>query len=129
MTSDRRYLLDTSIFVGLEQERIASVPADAPMAVSVVTLAELHLGVLSAADLTTRSQRLLTLAQARSFESLGIDDDVAERWAGLVAFAKERGRTLKVHDAWIAAIAAANEAVVLTQDADFDGLPIEVQRL
>ncbi len=123
------YLADTSILVGLEQERIDRLPVDRPVALSVVTLAELHLGVLSAADVDTRRRRLLTLAHAQSFDCLGIDTAVAERWAGLIAHAKAAGRRLKVNDAWIAAIAAEHGATVLTQDSDFDGLPVDVLKV
>jgi predicted nucleic acid-binding protein len=123
------YVADTSILVGLEQERITHLPDNAPVALSVVTLAELHLGVLNASDGATRRRRLITLAQAQTFECLTIDRSVAERWAGFVAHARESGRRLKVNDAWIAAIAAEHQATVLTQDGDFDELPVDVVRV
>ena len=115
--------------IGIEQGRLAALPGDRPIALCVVTLAELHLGVINAADTEARRRRLLTLLQAQSYECLGIDVDVAERWAGLVAFARTHGKRLTVNDAWIAAIAAANGATVLTQDDDFDGLPVDVLKV
>lgn len=123
------YVADTSVFVGLEQERIASLPGDRPIATTVVTLAELQLGVLHATDVGTRSQRLATLQGVRELACLGIDERVAEQWATLVAHARAMGSRPKVNDAWIAAIALAHGAAVLTQDADFEGLPVEVVRL
>lgn len=123
------YVLDTSVFVGLEHDRLREIPADRPMATTVVTLAELQLGVLHARDVATRAQRLATLQAVRELTCLAIDERVAEHWATLVAHARAAGRRPKVNDTWIAAIALANDAVVLTQDADFEDLPIEVVRL
>lgn len=129
MPATGAYIADTSVFVGLEQERFASLPADRPIATTVITLAELQLGVLNAADVERRAQRLATLQGVRELACLGIDERVAEQWANLVAHARAAGRRPKVNDAWIAAIALVHDAAVLTQDADFDGLPVEVVRL
>lgn len=123
------YVLDTSFFVGQEQRRFSDVELDGVAAVTVVTLAELHYGVLAATDSKTRSERLLTLVQAQSFEALPANLAAAERFAGLVATSRERGRKLRVQDAWIAAIAAANGGTIVTQDSDFDGLPVDVLKV
>ena len=125
------FLLDTSFFVGREQGRITGQDIDVAGsgAVAVVTLAELHLGVLMAKDATSRAQRLFTLVQAQAFQALPADANAAERFAGLVAYSREQGRSLKVQDAWIAAIAAANGATIVTQDNDFDGLPVDVLKV
>src|SRR5262245_61959534 len=96
------YLADTSVMIGIEQGRLARLPDDRPIALSVITLAELHLGVINAADQGARRQRLRTLLQAQAYECLGIDVEVAERWAGLVAYARTHGKRLPVNDAWIA---------------------------
>ncbi|HEY4894549.1 MAG TPA: hypothetical protein VII01_00535, partial [Solirubrobacteraceae bacterium] len=60
--SQRRALLDTSVLIAQESGRrldVDSVPDE--IAVSVVTLAELHAGVLAATDTTTRARRLATV--------------------------------------------------------------------
>jgi len=118
---------DTSVFVGVEQRRpVGPLPPGYEVVVTVVTLAELHLGVLNAPDPAIEAQRLLTFLSAWSMRTLDIDRDVAEHFAGLVRHARLGRRSIGVQDAWIAAIAVANGAAVATQDDDFDHLPVEV---
>lgn len=90
------------------------------LAVSVVTAAELELGVLRAEDTVTRGRRLATLTRVRAtYELLPITAAIASRFAEIAAHELERERKLRRHDAWIAAIALHHAAVVVTQDSDF----------
>ncbi|MBI4728917.1 MAG: PIN domain-containing protein [Acidobacteria bacterium] len=116
-------LLDTSVFVAREQRRsVGRLPERA--AVSVVTVAELHLGVLLATDVKTRALRTRTLAEVeRAFDPLPIDVRVARRFGEMVAEARRRKRRPKVLDVLIAATAAANELPVYSQDRDFGEIP------
>lgn len=60
--SSRPALLDTSVLIARESGRpldTTLIPGET--AISVVTLAELHAGVLAAADTVTRAIRLATL--------------------------------------------------------------------
>jgi len=91
-------------------------------AVSVVTLAELHAGVLAARDTATRARRLATLDAIAVVEALPVTAEAARHWATLWVRLAEEGRTAKVNDLWIAAIAAANGMDVLSQDTDFDAI-------
>lgn len=113
-------ILDTSIFVALEQGRPLDRPLPDRVSVSVVTLAELELGVLVARDPDTRAQRLATLTRVRE-ETAGLpaDERVASAYARLAAGELEAGRKPRVHDTWIAATALAHGAEVWTQDGDF----------
>lgn len=120
-----RGLLDTSVFIAGEQGRqldAERLPDES--AVSVVTLAELELGVHMAGDEASRAQRLRTLAGVqREFEALPIDAAVASAFAELVASLRRAGkRSLGVQDAWIAATANAHGVPVVSQDDDFDDL-------
>lgn len=121
-----RGLLDTSVLVAREQGRpLGDLPDEA--AISVVTVAELHLGVLLGGDPRVRARRLRTLSQVeRGFDAIPIDDEVARSFGVIVADALRRGRRPKIMDAWIAATAVANALPVFTQDAGFDDLA-EVQ--
>jgi predicted nucleic acid-binding protein len=76
--SVERGLLDTSIFIAREASRpLGALPETG--AISVVTIAELHLGVLMAQDSATRARRLRTLtAVQNAFEPLPIDAQVAQ---------------------------------------------------
>jgi predicted nucleic acid-binding protein len=110
---------DTSIFIAQETGReLGDLPEK--IAVSVVTVAELELGVLRAADPETRARRLSTLSRVQStYPLLPIGPEVASCFARLAAAERSRGRRLRRHDTWIAATAMKHEAAVLTQDSDF----------
>lgn len=125
-----RLVLDTSVFIAREAERpLRDLPDDAELAISVVTLAELRTGVLTASD-DARPTRLATYDAASTFGALPIDRAVADRFADLAHAAIAAGRKPRVQDLWIAATAAVHHAAVATQDGDFDGLPgIEVLRV
>jgi len=113
-------VLDTSVFIAAEHGRRLSRPLPEQVGVSVVTLAELELGVLTARDPDTRSQRLATLTRARELMAgLPADDRVASAYARLAAGALAAGRKARVNDTWIAATALVHGAQVWTQDADF----------
>jgi predicted nucleic acid-binding protein len=115
-----RGLLDTSVFVASESGRrldVDRLPREA--AVSAVTIAELHVGVLAAGDVDTRARRLATLEAVSDVEVLPVDEAVAAAWARLRVHLAEAGRRLNVNDLWIAATALAHGVPVVTQDDDF----------
>lgn len=126
-----RGLLDTSVFTADEEGRPLAVdrlPDEA--AISVVTLAELELGVHIAASEAVRGMRLRTLQATQStYVALPVDAAVASAFAELVATARRAGRRPKVQDAWIAATARAVSVAVYTQDSDFDDLSVDVVRV
>lgn len=116
-------VLDTSVLIARETGRrlnAESIPEQT--AISVVTLAELHAGVLSAVNTTTRARRLATLDAVSVVEPLPVTVEVARHWALLRVRLAEEGRTAKVNDLWIAAVAAANGMDVVSQDGDFDAI-------
>lgn len=91
-------------------------------AFSVVTLAELHAGVLAARDTATRARRLATLDAASVIDALPVTAEVARHWARLRVRLAEEGRATKINDLWIAAIAVANSLDVVSHDGDFDAI-------
>jgi predicted nucleic acid-binding protein len=118
-----RGLLDTSVLVAIESGRPLR-PGAIPetFAISVITKAELRVGVLAADDIETRDRRLMTYELANRILSLPVDEAVCRAWAQMRAYAHASGRKVAINDMWIAATAAANEIPVLTQDGDFDAL-------
>ncbi len=126
-----RGLLDTSVFIAGEEGRpLAGDRLPDEAAISVVTVAELELGVHMAPDEAVRGLRLRTLREVQStYVALPIDVAVASAFAELVATARRAGRRPKVQDAWIAATARAAEVAVFTQDSDFDELAVDVVRV
>lgn len=118
-----RGLLDTSVFIAQESGRQLHrerLPQKA--AISIVTKAELRLGVLAAADVETRDRRLITLDSIAEMAVLPIWGAVERVWAGMRAYLAASGRSVTVNDLWIAATAAAYGMPVLTQDRDFYAL-------
>jgi predicted nucleic acid-binding protein len=113
-------LADTSIFIAREEGRpLGELPER--LAVSVVTLGELELGVLSARDAGTRAQRGDTLALARQSDPIPLTEAAMSAWARLVADCAKAGITkaVKLTDALIAATAIDLGLPVVTQDGDF----------
>ena len=120
---DSRGLLDTSVLIAIERGRPLRTEAmPETTAISVVTKAELRVGIFAAEDLATRDRRLMTFELANRIVSLPIDEAVSRAWAQMRAYVQASGRKVGVNDMWIAATAAANEIPVLTQDGDFDAL-------
>lgn len=116
-------LLDTSVLIAQEGGRLLHrerLPQKA--AISIVTRAELRLGVLAAADVETRDRRLITLDSIAEMTVLPIWGAVERTWAGMRAYLAASGRSVAVNDLWIAATAAAYGMPILTQDRDFYAL-------
>jgi predicted nucleic acid-binding protein len=114
-----RAIADTSVFIARETGRpLGALPDE--VAVSVITAAELELGVLRARDPETRGTRLATLSAVRaSYPLLAVDDATASWFARIADAELSAGRRLRRHDAWIAATAMRHGAAVVTQDDDF----------
>ena len=107
---------------------IAPVPPsfDDEVAISIVTVAELHFGVMVATDQAVRGERLrrLVLLQAE-FDPLPVDGPVAIAYGRLAAAVSETGRQPRARamDLLIAATAMAHGARLVTRNgADLAGL-------
>lgn len=116
-----RGLLDTSVFIARESGRALGELPDR-VAVSVVTLGELELGVLAAADEDVLARRAETLALAREFDPISVSEAVMAEWARLVIGCRRAGvhRMVRLTDALIGATAIVHGLPVVTQDDDFD---------
>jgi predicted nucleic acid-binding protein len=120
-----RAIADTSLFIARETGRpLDPYDEDLEIAVSIVTIAELEMGVLAATAPRIRAARLQTLRDAEQLTALPVDRAVASAFATLAVEMRAAGHgRLGVQDAWIAATAIAHDADLLTQDADFDAVP------
>jgi predicted nucleic acid-binding protein len=122
----RRAILDTSVLITGEDEAAPAPPRGIDeLAVSVVTLAELELGVLRRTiDPDIRARRLATLSYVReTYEALDVDGRVAHQFARIAATLRDTRRAVRVNDAWIAATALAHDAALVTLDRDFEPIP------
>ena len=107
-------LLDTS-FVIAAGDGDAVLPEDA--AISIITLGELHAGVLRASDSAERAARTRRLSSLRSlFVAFPVDEAVAERYGWALARARDERRGTDAADLLIIATAAANDAALVTRD-------------
>lgn len=121
MTDKTAGLLDTSIFIAREVDRpLDDLPER--VAVSVITIGELQLGMLSAGDAATRARRGDTLALAKTADPIPISESVMGAWARLISDCRAAGiqRMVKLTDALIAATAVDLGLRVVTQDDDYD---------
>lgn len=119
----RRVLLDTSILIGADD------PGEVEGAISAATLAELHFGVLVAAEPDERARRSTRLGVIEShFDPIAIDAAVAREWGRLAAAVADRGGKprRRALDLAIAATANVERVPLLTLDVDdfaiLDGL-------
>lgn len=113
-------LLDTSVVIAIAQGEPVAMP-DAS-AVSIVTLCELHHGVLAADD-ARRPARLATLVLAETeFRALALDARAVPHYGRIMSAARREGRRPGMNDVLIAATAAGHGLPVYTRDHDFVGL-------
>ncbi len=116
-----RTVLDTSVLIGPRPDTLGN-----ELAVSAITFAELHFGVLVAHDDAVRAERLRRLAVLeREFDPLPVDATVAAAYGRIAAETARAGRKPRARsmDLLIAATAAANHAALATRNAeDFTGL-------
>ena len=116
-----RAILDTSVVLAHLED-----PLDGELAISAVTLAEMHFGVLIAKEQRVRAerlQRLLTLQ--RTFDALPVDAAVAASYGQIAAAVVDVGRQPRARsmDLLIAATAHAHSARLYTRNiSDFRGL-------
>lgn len=113
-------LLDTSVFIARESGRPLGTMPDR-VAISVITIGELELGVLAAAEPDIKARRADTLALARQSDPIPVSEAVMTAWARIVVDCRRAGvdRTVRLTDALIAATAVAHGLPVVTQDDDF----------
>jgi predicted nucleic acid-binding protein len=116
-----RAILDTSVVIATD-----IAPLEGELAISAITLAELHFGVLVAKQRKVRAERLRRLlVLQRTFDALPVDEAVAASYGQVAAAVVDAGRQPRARsmDLLIAATAHAHSARLYTRNAgDFDGL-------
>jgi predicted nucleic acid-binding protein len=114
-------ILDTSVVIATD-----IAPLEGELAISAITLAELHFGILVTKQRKVRAERLRRLlVLQRTFDALPVDDAVAASYGQVAAAVVDVGRQPRARsmDLLIAATAHAHSARLYTRNAnDFDGL-------
>lgn len=116
-----RAILDTSVLTSSWRP-----PEDDEYAISVVTLAEMHLGVLRAAGTPALADRVRRLSEVEhEFEPIPVEARVARSYAELAAASVKLGPTHRprVFDLIVAATARVEGAKLYTLNpGDYEGL-------
>lgn len=124
VSEPRRALLDTSVVIDFPAAEVAELADE--VAVSAVTIGELHYGVAAAADPVAQMYRRRRVqAILDRFEVLPFDLATAEHYGALAALLREYGRNPRPRrmDLQIAATAAHHGVMLLTRNGgDFTGL-------
>jgi len=119
-----RGLLDTSTVIDLGDLDAETLPAEA--LISAITLAELSVGALVAANSRQRAARQAHLQQAEAdFDPVPFDAACARAFGRVAASLRRSGRKTqaRAYDALIAATAIANDLPVYTRNPDdFTGI-------
>ncbi len=98
-----RALLDTSVLIA------DAPPGDVEAAISAASLAELHFGVLVAAEDDERARRVQRLGVIEAtFDPLPIDAEVSREWGRLAAAVTARGGKARRRSIDLAIAATAN---------------------
>jgi predicted nucleic acid-binding protein len=110
-----RAVLDTSVLIAGSLE---ALPGE--LAISAVSLAEIHFGVLVASDSQRAARLRLLTALERSFDPLPVDDAVATSYGELAAAVVRSGPKPgpRSFDLLIAATAHAHGARLYTRNPD-----------
>ncbi|WP_433802973.1 type II toxin-antitoxin system VapC family toxin [Actinomycetospora sp. CA-084318] len=121
-----RAILDTSVLIGTD---VGELEGD--LAISTVSLAELHYGVLVGRDRAVRGERLRRLTALRAaFDAIPVDDAVATSYGLLASAVAQAGRSPRPRgmDLLIAATAHAHAQRLYTRNAeDLVGLEKELE--
>lgn len=115
-------LYDTSVLVGLEQARVRPDQLLGPGAVSVVTLQELWLGVLSTPAPQQQLRRRTYEQTTALFDLLAVDTEVARTCAEIRADGRARRVRYAPLDSLIGATARVHGLVLVTQDEGMLGM-------
>jgi len=123
-----RAIVDTSVLISDDPELL---PDEA--SISVVSLAELHFGLLLASDPRERARRLRRLGFVEAeFDPIPIDAQIARAWGALASLSVARGLQprRRAMDLLIAATAKALGLPLITLDRDLDPLSdvVDVRR-
>ena len=121
----RAGLLDTSTVILLPRLGDPALLPERPL-ISAITLAELSVGPLIAANDAERAARLAHVQQAEAdFEALPFDSEAARAFGRVAASLRRSGRkpAARAYDAMIAAIALSQDLALYTcNPSDFAGI-------
>jgi len=109
-----KVILDTSVLIARQP-----LPPKVEAAISTLSLTELYLGVLTAADSDTRAFRIAHLGRVEAgFDAHPLDERVARALGQLQATVNNRGgkHRRRTVDLAIAATAIVHEAVLFTRN-------------
>ena len=134
-----RYLLDTNIISNIIKREPSAAPlawmeeqADEDLFIASLTVAEIRRGVLERPSGRKRDQLEAWFSGPEGPQALfagrvlAFDEQASLVWARLMAQGTRKGRPRSALDTIIAAVAEANDCVVVTDnEKDFEGIEIQ----
>ncbi|GAA5145629.1 hypothetical protein GCM10023321_03820 [Pseudonocardia eucalypti] len=123
MTSPPNALVDTSVWIKPPAGGLSTHAAQ--VAISIVSVAELHYGTTMGSHLQNMARRSRLRTILDSYEVLPLDEPTTELYGAFAAMVHEAGRNPRPRrfDLLIAATAARHRLTLLTRDKDgFVGL-------
>jgi predicted nucleic acid-binding protein len=94
----------------------------ASVGVPAIVLGELLAGFRAGSLRDRNEQELRDFLAHPAVAVLGVDADVSEHYADIVADLRQRGTPLPTNDIWIAATAARAGAILVTYDEHFEAI-------
>ena len=121
-------IIDTSVIIKLEKEGSSEnfnpVFDREQIGISVVTVSELLAGVHQAKGGHGVYRSAFVAEMLSRLEPLPITPRIARIHADMSSYMRSKGRTIGIHDQWIAATAMAHGATVVTLNRkDFEKVP------
>jgi tRNA(fMet)-specific endonuclease VapC len=131
-----RYLLDTDHCSYLQRKhpevvtRFQGLRSDAEVMTSVISQAELLVGIRQARSERRQGElRSIYEQLLRNIaDVLPVTSEVAEQFAEVLVVLLQKGKPIPVNDIWIAAMALANDLILVSGDEHFqhvEGLRVE----
>lgn len=111
------YIFDTNIIIGLlnnEQKIVKMMTEIQGLETTVVTIGELLYGAALSKDRDRNEQTIKNFANMSTVYE--IDLSVVEEYAFIKSQLKRNGTPIPENDIWIAAIAKANDKIIVTRD-------------
>jgi predicted nucleic acid-binding protein len=118
-----RLVLDTNIYCDFAEGVPDTVDAMAAYGESIylpsIVLGELHYGFMKGSRQEFNERKLRQIVSRLRIAVISVDEDVARKYAIIVASLIEKGKKIPINDVWVAACCMDVGGTLLTRDRHF----------